>query len=163
MNVYASETTVDSAKSRAEIERTLTRYGAESFSYGWEAGRAAIAFVADGRQIRFVLPLPDKNLRQFTHTPSTKKPRTPQAAEAEYEKAVRQRWRALALVVKAKLEAVNAGIVTFEQEFYAHTVLPNGRTVYEHTREVVENAYLTGAVPLMLAIAPADPTRTGTS
>ncbi|QDG90680.1 hypothetical protein [Pseudarthrobacter sp. NIBRBAC000502770] len=152
MNVYASETTVDSSRSRAEIERTLSRYGATAFSYGWEAGRAAIAFVADGRQIRFVLPLPDKNLREFTHTPSTKRPRTPQQVEAEYEKAVRQRWRALALVVKAKLEAVNAGIVTFEQEFYAHTVLPNGRTVYEHTHEVVENAYLTGSVAPLLAI-----------
>lgn len=152
MPVYASETSVDSSQSRAEIERTLSRYGATSFSYGWEVGRAAIAFVADGRQIRFVLPLPDKNLREFTHTPSTKKPRAPKAAEAEYEKAVRQRWRALALVVKAKLEAVSVGIVSFEQEFYAHTVLPNGRTVYEHTRDAVENAYLTGTVPPMLSI-----------
>jgi hypothetical protein len=152
MSVYASETTVDSSKSRAEIERTLARYGATSFSYGWEEGRAAIAFVADGRQVRFILPLPDRNHRDFTHTPSTKKPRSPLQAEVEYEKAVRQRWRALALVVKAKLEAVNAGIVTFEQEFYAHTVLPNGSTVYEHTKEAVEHAYLTGVVPPMLAI-----------
>jgi len=154
MSVYASETSVDSGKSRSEIERTLTRYGATSFSYGWESGRAAIAFVADGRQIRFVLPLPDRNQREFTHTPSTKRPRTPLQAEAEYEKAVRQRWRALSLVVKAKLEAVNAGIVTFEQEFYAHTVLPNGQTVYEHTRDAVDDAYLTGTVPPMLALAP---------
>lgn len=152
-SVYASGTNVDSGKSRSEIERTLSRYGATSFSYGWESGRAAIAFVADERHIRFVLPLPDRNERQFTHTPSTKKPRTALQVEAEYDKAVRQKWRALALVVKAKLEAVNAGIVTFEQEFYAHTVLPNGRTVYEHTHEAVQHAYLTGDVPPMLAIA----------
>lgn len=118
----------------------LTRYGATAFSYGWEATRAAISFVVDDRQIRFVLPLPDRSLREFTHTPATQKPRAPKAAETEYEKAVRQRWRALALVVKAKLEAVNAGIVTFEQEFYAHTVLPNGLTVYEHTSDSVNQA-----------------------
>lgn len=106
----------------------------------WEASRAAISFVADGRQVRFVLPLPDRNLREFTHTPATRKLRATKAADAEYEKAIRQRWRALALVVKAKLEAVNAGIVTFEQEFYAHTVLPNGLTVYEHTNESVNRA-----------------------
>lgn len=43
-------------------------------------------------------------------------------------------------MVQARLGAVNAGIVTFEQEFYAHTVLPNGRTVYEHTSESVDRA-----------------------
>lgn len=138
--LYASSTTVDSHQSRAGIERTLTRYGATAFSYGWEVSRAAISFVADGRQIRFVLPLPDSAFREFTHTPSTQKPRAPKAADAEYEKAVRQRWRALALVVQAKLEAVNAGIATFEQEFYAHTVLPNGRTVGKHTSESVDRA-----------------------
>lgn len=108
--------------------------------------------MADGCQIRFVLPLPSRNLREFTHTPSTQKPRAPKAAEAEYEKAVRQRWRALALVVKAKLEAVNAGIVTFEQEFYAHTLLPNGRTVYEHTAASVDRAITTGEVGSMKAL-----------
>jgi hypothetical protein len=140
--VYAGSTTVDSHQSTSEIERTLTRYGATAFSYGWEPTRAAISFVANNRQIRFVLPLPDRNLREFTHTPSTQKHRAPKAAEAEaeYEKAVRQRWRALALVVKAKLEAVNAGIVTFEQAFYARTGLPNGLTVFEDTKDSVNKA-----------------------
>lgn len=55
--------------------------------------------------------------------------RTAAAATKEYEQAGRQRWRALALVIKAKLEAVGTGIVTFEEEFLAHIVLPSGRTV----------------------------------
>jgi hypothetical protein len=38
-------------------------------------------------------------------------------------------------VIKTKLEAVESGITEFEAEFYAHTVLPGGQTVYEATRE----------------------------
>jgi hypothetical protein len=37
----------------------------------------------------------------------------------------------LALCIKAKLEAVEAGIVTFDEEFFAHIVLPGGQTVGE--------------------------------
>lgn len=44
------------------------------------------------------------------------------SGEKEWEQACRQAWRALALVIKAKLEAVDAGIVTFEEEFMAQIV-----------------------------------------
>lgn len=145
MSRYAENTQVGSDRSRAEIERTLVRYGATAFSYGWDRDAAAIQFVAEERQIRFVLPLPDRDSREFTKTP-TGKARTATAAETEYEKAVRQRWRALALMVKAKLEGVAAGIVTFEEEFLPHVVLPSGRTVYQEIRDDVADAYLTGAV-----------------
>lgn len=149
---YAQGTTVDSSASRAEIERTLTRYGATSFMYGWQGSKAALAFTANGRQIRFILPLPDRQDQRFTHTPAKNQRRAPEAAEKEYESAVRQSWRALNLVVKAKLEAVAAGIVSFEAEFLAHVVLPNGRTVFEETEAAVETAYRTGAVKPLLEI-----------
>ena len=147
---YAESTTVPSDRSRAEIERTLARYGATTFQYGWQQDRAAIGFVMSGRQIRFILPLPDRENPDFTRTP-TGKSRTATAAEAAYEQAVRQRWRALALMVKAKLEAVASGIVTFEEEFLPHTVLPSGRTVAQEIMPAVESAYATGAVtPLQI-------------
>ena len=142
---YAANTTVKSEASRNEIERTLVSYGAEAFSYGWDGNKAVIQFVASGRQVRFVLPLPDRNDSQFTRT-ETGRPRAATAANLEYEKAVRQRWRALALVVKAKLEAVAAEIVTFEEEFLSHLVLPSGQTVYESVREDVHELYASGSV-----------------
>lgn len=145
MSRYAENTTVRADASRNEIERTLIRYGATAFSYGWDGDKAAIQFIADERQIRFILPMPDRDSKEFTRTP-TGKARIASAVEAEYEKAVRQRWRALALMVKAKLEGVAAGIVTFEEEFLPHVVLPSGQTVYESIREDVETAYLTGSV-----------------
>ena len=147
---YAESTTVPSDRSRAEIEKTLARYGATTFQYGWQQDRAAIGFVMSGRQIRFILPLPDRESADFTRTP-TGKSRTATAAEAAYEQAVRQRWRALSLMVKAKLEAVASGIVTFEEEFLPHTVLPSGRTVAQEIMPAVESAYATGAVtPLQI-------------
>lgn len=154
MPTYASDTSVTSDRSRAEIERTLSRYGATSFAYGWETARAMVGFVAHDRQVRFILPLPDRQAREFTHTPNRGTPRTPDAADAAYEQAVRQRWRALALVIKAKLEAVETGIVTFEDEFAMHMVLPDGRTVGDWVVPQIAEAYATGQMPAPLLALP---------
>lgn len=147
--LYAANTSVPSDRSRAEIERTLIRYGASSFGYGWEDGRAIIMFRASDRHVRFVLPIPDADDMQFQITKQGRA-RSKGSAEAAYEQAVRQRWRALALVIKAKLEAVETGIVDFESEFLAHLVLPNNETVGEWIRPQVEQAYETGAMPSLL-------------
>lgn len=146
---YAESTSVSSEKSRAEIDRVIGRYGAEQFAYGWDQGRAMVGFKMHNRQIRFILPLPDRNSREFKQTP-TGRGRTSAAAEAAYEQAVRQKWRALALVIKAKLEAVESGIVTFEQEFLANIVLPNGQTVGEWTAPQIEGVYATHDMPALL-------------
>ena len=148
---YAANTEVPSDRSQKEIERTLARYGAESFAYGWNRNDAIIGFETKGRQIKFVLPLPDKDSKEFTRSP-TGLQRASSAASAAFEQAVRQKWRALALVIKAKLEAVEAGIVTFEDEFSMHMVLPNGQTVREIVLPAIERAYITGKVPALLAI-----------
>lgn len=159
MGTYASDTSVSSEKSRNEIERTLARYGATSFAYGWEQERAMVGFVADDRQIRFVLPLPNREDREFTHTPSRGNRRSDAQIEAAYEQAVRQRWRALALVIKAKLEAVESGIVTFEEEFAMHMVLPNGTTVGDWVVPQIAESYATGKMPPALLALPAGGTR----
>lgn len=149
MSRYASQTEVTSDRSRAEIERTLARYGATQFMYGWETGRAVIGFAMNDRLVRFVLPMPDRSDRRFTQTP-TGKPRAATAAESAWEQACRQRWRALALVVKAKLEAVESGITEFEDEFLAQIVLPDGSTAGGWLRPQIASAYESGAMPTML-------------
>lgn len=147
---YAENTSVSSSQSRAEIERTLVKYGAGGFMYGWQEDRALVGFTMNGKQIKFVLILPDKQDREFTHTPSRGQRRTVDQQEAAFEQAVRQRWRALALVIKAKLEAVEAGITVFEDEFLAHIVLPDGRTAGEYMVPQIEQAYTTGRMPPLL-------------
>ena len=146
---YAESTQVSSDRSRAEIERTLRRYNASAFAYGWDQARATVAFEIAGRRILFRLPMPDPNAAEFTETP-TGRERSANAAEQAYEQAVRQRWRALALVIKAKLEAVAAGITTVEQEFGMFIQLPDGSTVGEQVLPRIALAYETGQIPALL-------------
>lgn len=154
MSTYAAATAVSADRSRAEIEKTLSRYGASSFMYGWDETRALVGFVAHDRQVRFVLPMPERGDKEFTRTP-TGRTRTETQAETAYDQAVRARWRALALVVKAKLEAVETGIVGFEQEFLAHLVLPNGQTVGDWVEPQIAEVYASGTMPaLMPGIGP---------
>lgn len=135
---YAANTTVPPERSRAEIERTVTRYGADAFGYGYEGTRAVVTFRAHGRMVRFEIGVPQA--RDFS-------------TENKRLQAERQRWRALLLMVKAKLEAVSSGIVSFEEEFLAHVVLPSGATVGEFMAPQVELAYEDGTMPSLLPAA----------
>jgi hypothetical protein len=128
---FAADTSVSVDRSKAEIERLLARYGAQQFMAGWRDGEACIGFVIERRTIRFLLPLPDRAADEFTKTPAGRRRRSADDAARAWEQACRSRWRALLLVIKAKLEAVAVGISTIEDEFLAWTVLPggDGRTV----------------------------------
>jgi hypothetical protein len=128
---YADKTKVPVEQSKAEIERTLARYGADRFAYFTEAGKAIIVFEAHKRRLRFDLPLPEG------------------VADKE-QKARRQKWRALLLCIKAKLESVASKIETFEEAFLAHVVMPDGKTVAEHAHPRIEQAYSGGEVPALL-------------
>lgn len=149
LSVYAKNTTVSCEKSRAEIESTLARYGASAFAYATNAGRAMIQFQANDRRIMFVLNLPDRNDRSFTHGRRGQRWVDSYAYEL-WEKACRQRWRCLALAIKAKLESVESGISTFEEEFMAHIMLPNGSTVGQFMKPQIETAYQRNEMPALL-------------
>jgi hypothetical protein len=155
---YAERTTVPVERSRNEIERTLARYGAEQFMYGWTSQGALIAFVVrldsgQKRQVRFELPLPSRDEQRFQYHSRGK--RTPAQAEALWEQASRSAWRALGLVIKAKLEAISAGIASFEDEFLAYTMLPDGQTVGSWLGPQMEAAYDPdrGVMPSSLRLA----------
>lgn len=150
MSQFAANTSVSSEKSRAEIERTLSRYGAGQFMYGWDQDRAIVGFSMVGRQIKFILDMPDRDANEFWYTPSKNQKRSPDQAAKEYEQAVRQKWRALNLVIKAKLEAVESGITEFDDEFLAHIVLPDGRTAGDFIKPQIKSAYETGTMPALL-------------
>lgn len=150
---YAQGTDVPVDRSKVEIERTLRRFGADDFGYREQrkAGGAVamVSFGIDGRFVRFALSMPSPTDPSFTLTP-TGRERSTKQAEAAWEQACREQWRALAAVIKAKLVAVEAGISTVEQEFLAWIALPNGRTVGEETAPAIERAYAEGKhVPLL--------------
>ena len=147
---YAEGTEVSTERSKAEIERILARYGADQFMSGWDSSRAFLGFRVQDRMVRIHLPLPDRNAEEFQLTPSKRWERSESDRIKAYEKACRQRWRALALVVKAKLEAVETGIATFDEEFLSYILLPDNTTVGEHLLPQVAQTYLDGSMPPML-------------
>lgn len=120
---YAEDTNVPVERSRQQLEALLKTHGAEGYATGWDAHQDRIEFLLKGLQIRFVLP----------RTPSQ------QRTARLREQAERQRWRALQLVVRAKLEAIASGIAVFEQEFLGFVVNPlTNRTIYEHAQPALK-------------------------
>lgn len=148
---YASKTNVRSEKSKAEIEGTLRRYGADQFLSGWKDGQAAIQFKVKNKMVRFILPLPliADFKTKIDGRSSCPVQRTPEAQTVVWEQACRQRWRALALAIKAKLEAVECEITTFDEEFMAHIVIPgqHGKTLGQLLISRIDEAYATGKAP----------------
>lgn len=139
MSKFAARTSVSPEKSRMEIERTLLRFGAKGFMYGWDnENRVLIQFKMKDRQVKYIQAMPKRERYN---------------SQSAYEQAVRQRWRSLAILIKGKLDAVENGTVTFEQEFYAFVVLPSGNTIYEETHQAVGQMYLTGQVQKLLPAA----------
>jgi hypothetical protein len=145
---YAAKTQVSANRSRDEIERTLTRYGASGFLYGWQQDMAMLAFTYEGKQIKFLLELPDK--QEFRTTPTGRARRNEDAVVKEWEQATRQKWRALSLVIKAKLEGIESGISTFEDEFMAWIVTADGKQVRDHVLPRIEEMYRTGKMQKLL-------------
>jgi hypothetical protein len=153
MPTYAAKTTVSPERSRMELEQILSRYGATAFGYGYDGNRAVVTFRANGRVVRFTVDVPA--IEEFKWTSGAEweagaRQRTSTQQQAALEQSERQRWRALTLVVKAKLEAVEAGISDFEDEFLSHILLPNGTTVGEHLGPQLDEVYATGVMPSLL-------------
>jgi hypothetical protein len=149
--LYAEGTTGQPENSRSEIERTLSRYGAAAFSFGTdhEAGQAVVMFRAHGRMVRFVLRLPQESDDRI-RLDGNRYARSPSARAAALDKETRRLWRALAMAIKAKLEVVESEIASFEEEFMAHVVLPDGSTVGEWAVPQLEQVYESGQMPEVL-------------
>lgn len=147
MSRFAAHTAVPEDRSRVEIERTLAKYGADQFIYGWQEGAAVLGFRMNLRYVRFTLQMPEPKDVKKTETGRT---RRDSAIPGLLAQERRRRWRALALVIKAKLEAVGSGIAVFEEEFLAYIVLPDKRTVGQFMLPQVEKAYAGGKMPALL-------------
>jgi hypothetical protein len=124
--VYAARTDVPLDRSIGEVVKALKKAGADRIAQAEEPGRIAVQCFLSDRLLRFAIELPDG----------------PQAR--------RQRGRALLLVIKAKLESIESGVETFEQAFLGNVVMPDGKTVAEHTAPRIAAAYEGRAAPPLL-------------
>src|SRR5579872_4028588 len=101
---YAEGTSTPVAKTREEIERTLKKYGATGFLYGNQGDVSAVAFELEGRRYRIEVHVPP--MESFRANYRQGQPAL-QEARAKEE---RRLWRALLMVIEAKLEAAKSGI-----------------------------------------------------
>ena len=118
------------AKTRGEIEALLTRHGAGQILSGIDHQRRTgfVGFTMASRQFRIpLLSVADGRNRN------------PEQVE-------RERWRALLLLIKGKLEYIAAGMSNAETEFVAHVVLPSGATVGDEIAPRLAEVYTTGEV-----------------
>lgn len=130
MRRYAENTSVPVSRSREEIEKLLRGHGATGFMYGDTNGRAMLAFEMRDRRLRFDVPLPVLNKSRSNVN--------------EVARETRRRWRAMLLVLKAKLEAVASEIVVFDAEFLAHIVIEGNTTVGDRMVPAIPAALKSG-------------------
>jgi hypothetical protein len=136
---YAEGTTVDAASSQAQILTTLRKYGAEAMAFGEEGRCAYVMFRFANRNVQFTLYLPTSWQADEFRWDGRGRMRPDTARKSAYEGEIRRLWRCLHLAIKAKLEVVESGIATFEEEFLAHIVLPGGKTVGSQVVPMLDN------------------------
>ena len=123
---YAKDTPVEVAETRHQIETLLHRHGADQVISGSGRVSAMVAFILAGRAVRVEMPLPDPD----------------DYPRGGVDQAIRERWRALFLIIKAKLVAVQSGVSNVDHEFLADVVVPDtGQTVGEIMAPKLIDAY----------------------
>ncbi len=86
------------------------------------------------------------SIDDYARTPRNSR-RTAAAQRSAWEQACRQRWRALLMIIRAKVEAVESGITTLESGFLANISLPDAGTIGEWLALQIQEAYGTGRMP----------------
>ena len=133
-------TTVPVARSRAEVERILTKYGATKFGTMSEEAKVSVYFEVKGRLVQWTIPLPAR--AKFRH-------------DTDYDREVRRRWRVLVITIKAMLEAVESRLLSFDQAFLSHIVIPGtARTLGDTLVPKLDALYQGLSLPALLAENP---------
>lgn len=143
MGLYAENTKVPVSQSRVDIERLLENHKARQYgtAVDYELQSARVQFRLHDRIVRFEIALPDRKKL---------------GEGIRFERAERQRWRALLLVIKAKLESVENSIETFESAFLGQIVMPNDQTMAQIVTPLIAESYKGGKMPKALMPAPED-------
>ncbi len=161
---YAEGTSVTVEKTKTELEALLAKHGATQrmFATDDNAGRAIVQFSMGGRmaQLRLRvdrdgLPVPSQgSWSQGAETPrgwdSWSVKRRQEWVASKCDQREREAWRRLLLLTKAKLELIADGATTFEREFLADILLPDGSTLYDQAAPRLTEAYETGHMPPLL-------------
>jgi hypothetical protein len=162
---FAEGTSVAVEKTKLELERLLVKHGAKQYgtAHDEENGTAIVYFKMADRHIRLPIPIPSladfPDPRKASYAQKKTTPRSwdrmgeagrAQWVRAQWEQVSRTRWRAMLLIVKAKLELIAMNLSQVEREFLADITLPDGRSIAELLKPAIAQAYLDGKVPPLL-------------
>lgn len=141
MSGYAEGTKVAVTKTLAEIEDLVRKRGGQRFYRGEQDDRMVLGWWQsvgpvlspttsaqrpDERMVMFGVALP--KLESFAKKPRGYGRRTVPEQLAAQEQAMREQWRAVLLVIKAKYASVDAKIESFEESFLGQLVVPDPET-----------------------------------
>jgi hypothetical protein len=143
---YAVTTTVSVSRSQSEIQEVLEKYGAERFGIMNEKNSGFVMFQYNNMKIQITVNYPSKD--DFKHTDQGRL-RVASAVKTQYEQARKQRWRAMLLAITAKLELIEIGSSTIEQEFMAFVKMPDGISFGDKAIPLLQEMTKTGKVPLI--------------
>jgi hypothetical protein len=115
MAKYAKNTTVPITRTKIQIQDLLTDWGIDEFFFGTSPRGDGIGFKYENRVYKHNVPMPERK----------------DMTDRQYEQAIRQRWRILYMSLKMKLEEIDSGGMSFEDQFLAMMCLPDGSTVGE--------------------------------
>jgi hypothetical protein len=141
MSRYAQGTTVSIEKSEIEVRRVLQKYGATKFGTMVEPEQATIFCELKNRRVQIVVPMPTKKEKAWMY-----------ASPAKVDAERRRRWRVLLITLKAMLEAVESGLMSFDQAFLAFIEVPGtARTLGDELVPRLNALYAGASLKALLA------------
>lgn len=115
------QTAVPPHKSKEQVEELLQRVGAIGFRWSSFQGRETLEAGLKWEEGRIAFRL---------------------VVDYEDDQERKQKLRALYWYLKAKVEAIQFGLVDLEQEFLPYMLTPSGRTVFEEIPEPQRRGWL---------------------
>lgn len=149
-----SDTTVSTQKSRADIDKLLTKWGVDGVQWTTLKGeRSVVRFQIEHNGAPLMI-------RLAVDPPAMAPEEQPEWADEDWEpnpkkaaKEARRLHRMLFWYIKSLLEAVDAGILAVDQAFLSHIEGSKGKTVYEVVGEQLQAMVEGGSNRLALPAA----------
>jgi hypothetical protein len=122
------DTAVDAYKSQGDLDRLMTRYGADVTRWSNYPGLIRFEFQLGGLGYRIDVPVPDGE------------------TEKQTEQLRREKARVMFYYIKAKMTAAESGVADLAREFMPYMITGTGRVLAEE----IADAMATGARVLPL-------------
>lgn len=126
------DTNVTVERSQGELRKMLLRYGADQFAFFESGEYAEVAFRHGLLGVRMRVPISPPSEAEVRARAKSRRVGQDKAVAGRFEQEHKRVWRVLYWLLKTRMEAIEAGVETFEQAFLAHLLDPaSDRTVYE--------------------------------